>query len=230
MSFDQGHEPNWRPPPKERILKRMESITMQSYRPKIISDNRRKIEDLCRDLVVNNDHIHVVEQRIRAAINKGLSKEGHERASVKCYPTYVRYLPTGFERGKFLALDLGGTNFRVLVVDIGENKEFHMQSKIFAIPRAIMVGSSEDLFDHIADCLHIFVLEHELQEQKLPLGFTFSFPCKQEGLAKVSSCSAQMPSREISLDNLDRSSRAVSPTGPRGSSAREWRARTSWTC
>lgn len=33
-------------------------------------------------------------------------------ASVKCYPTYVRYLPTGEETGQFLALDLGGTNFR----------------------------------------------------------------------------------------------------------------------
>ena len=27
-----------------------------------------------RDLVVNNDHIHVVEQRMRAAIDQGLSQ------------------------------------------------------------------------------------------------------------------------------------------------------------
>ena len=80
------------------------------------------IEDLCRDLIVNNDHIHVVEQRLRAAINEGLSKEGHDQASVKCFPTYVQYLPSGNETGRFLALDLGGTNFRVLLVTIGENK------------------------------------------------------------------------------------------------------------
>ena len=77
------------------------------------------IEDLCRDLIVNNDHIHVVEQRLRAAINEGLSKEGHDQASVKCFPTYVQYLPSGNETGRFLALDLGGTNFRVLLVTIG---------------------------------------------------------------------------------------------------------------
>ena len=33
-------------------------------------------------------------------------------SSVKCFPTYVRHLPTGEETGRFLALDLGGTNFR----------------------------------------------------------------------------------------------------------------------
>ena len=97
----------------------MESITIQSYKPTIISENRRMIEDLCRDLIVNNDHIHVVEQRLRAAINEGLSKEGHDQASVKCFPTYVQYLPSGNETGRFLALDLGGTNFRVLLVTIG---------------------------------------------------------------------------------------------------------------
>ena len=34
------------------------------------------------------------------------------------FPTYVRSIPDGTERGDFLALDLGGTNFRVLWVQI----------------------------------------------------------------------------------------------------------------
>lgn len=86
----EGHCPNWRVPPKQRVLRRMESTTMTSYKPKIITENRRKIEDLCRDLIVNNDHIHVVEQRMRVAIEKGLDARSHENASIKCYPTYVR--------------------------------------------------------------------------------------------------------------------------------------------
>ena len=40
------------------------------------------------------------------------------------------------------------------------------------------------LFDHIAKCLSDFVHDRELGGEVLPLGFTFSFPCKQEGLAK----------------------------------------------
>eukprot|EP00095_Tigriopus_kingsejongensis_P011343 maker-scaffold383_size189472-snap-gene-0.30 protein:Tk11343 transcript:maker-scaffold383_size189472-snap-gene-0.30-mRNA-1 annotation:"hexokinase" len=180
----QGQNPNWRVPARDRILKRTESITLQSYRPKIISENRRKIEDLCRDLVVNNDHIHVVEQRLRQAINKGLDKDSHGTASVKCYATYVRHLPSGNETGRFLALDLGGTNFRVLLVTIGEAQQFNMESKIFSIPQKVMIGTGEELFDHIAACLHEFMVEYDIRDEKLPLGFTFSFPCKQVGLAE----------------------------------------------
>ena len=72
----------------------------------------------------------------------GLKKETHDAASVKCWPTYVRKLPTGQERGKFLALDLGGTNFRVLALELTEEKEFLMDSKIYAIPQNIMTGNT----------------------------------------------------------------------------------------
>ena len=106
-------------------------------------------------------------------------------SSVKCYPTYVNKLPTGKEQGRFLALDLGGTNFRVLLVEIGDNRSFSMDSKVFSIPTVIMTGTGDQLFDHIAKCLAEFVEENELEGESLPLGFTFSFPCKQEGLAKV---------------------------------------------
>ena len=43
------------------------------------------------------------------------------------------------EEGRFLALDLGGTNFRVLLITLGEN-EFHMESKIYAVSQEIMQG------------------------------------------------------------------------------------------
>ncbi len=59
---------------------------------------------------------------MRKAIEEGLSKKTHDKATVKCFPTYVQELPSGHECGKFLALDLGGTNFRVVVIDIGKDK------------------------------------------------------------------------------------------------------------
>ncbi|XP_049813824.1 hexokinase type 2-like [Schistocerca nitens] len=86
------------------------------------------------------------------------------------------------KRGKFLALDLGGTNFRVLVIHLSE-KHFDMKAKIFAIPQKIMVGTGTQLFDHIAECLVAFVKEHQLHTEVLPLGFTFSFPLMQKGLS-----------------------------------------------
>ena len=64
-----------------------------------------------------------MEQKMREAIDKGLRKETHSNSSVKCFPTYVRELPTGHECGKFLALDLGGTNFRVVLMEIGTDQK-----------------------------------------------------------------------------------------------------------
>lgn len=40
------------------------------------------------------------------------------------------------------------------------------------------------LFDHIAECLASFMKEHKVGGERLPLGFTFSFPCTQKGLTK----------------------------------------------
>ena len=64
-----------------------------------------------------------MEERLRQSFDKGLNKDTHKDASVKCFPTYVRDLPSGTEVGKFLALDLGGTNFRVVLVEIGLNEK-----------------------------------------------------------------------------------------------------------
>ena len=111
----------------------------------------RLIEDFIRDLMLNNDHIHVLEQKMRDAIKMGLTKEGHEDSSVKCFPTFVRELPNGKENGKFLSLDLGGTNFRVIFMELTAQKEFMMDSKIYAIPHSIMIGPGVGLFDHIAE-------------------------------------------------------------------------------
>ena len=51
------------------------------------------------------------------------------------------------ETGKYLALDLGGTNFRVLVVKIrtGLRKSVRMYNKIYAIPQEIMQGTGEEV-------------------------------------------------------------------------------------
>lgn len=116
-------------------------------------------------------------------LEKGLRKTTHDSAIVKCFITYVQDLPNGKERGKFLALDLGGTNFRVLIIKLGEN-HFDMQSKIYAIPQKIMTGTGEALFDHIAECLSDFMKDNNVYKERLPLGFTFSFPLKQLGLTK----------------------------------------------
>ncbi|XP_026468493.1 hexokinase type 2-like isoform X2 [Ctenocephalides felis] len=144
----------------------------------------RKIRERCNELVLSNEKLKEIMVRLDTEIQKGLSRKHHDSAIVKCFITYVQNLPNGEERGKFLALDLGGTNFRVLLITLGENREFQMASKIYAISESIMTGSGDQLFDHIADCLAKFIKEHKVEEETLPLGFTFSFPLKQISLTK----------------------------------------------
>ena len=83
---------------------------------------QQEIESILRSLVLDNYVLTLLEKRLRDAIEMGLREKTHAESSVKCFPTYVDELPTGKEHGKFLALDLGGTNFRVVLIDIAENK------------------------------------------------------------------------------------------------------------
>ena len=77
---------------------------------------------VCRELILDNYVLTILEKKLRDSMEMGLQEKTHNDSSVKCFPTYVEELPTGKEHGKFLALDLGGTNFRVVVIDIAENK------------------------------------------------------------------------------------------------------------
>lgn len=142
-----------------------------------------EVHDQCNELNLTDQQIKELMARLLADINKGLGKRTHHDSIVKCFVTYVQDLPNGKERGKFLALDLGGTNFRVLLIEL-DGHLFDMKSKIYAIPKNIMLGSGEQLFDHIAECLANFMKEHKVHKELLPLGFTFSFPLKQTGLTK----------------------------------------------
>ena len=45
------------------------------------------------------------------------------------------------ERGSFLALDLGGTNFRVLLITIKDGSQADMKSTIFAVSNKLMTGA-----------------------------------------------------------------------------------------
>lgn len=51
------------------------------------------------------------------------------------------------EKGDFLALDLGGTNFRVLLVRVrnGKRRGVEMHNKIYAIPQEVMHGTGDEV-------------------------------------------------------------------------------------
>lgn len=114
--------------------------------------------------------------------DNGLScnPELSHKSPVKMLVTYVRSTPNGTEEGDFYALDLGGTNFRVLLVKI-HDKKIEMSGKKFAMDDSLMKGTGSKLFGYIAECLAKFSNEHKVSSL-CSVGFTFSFPIDQKSL------------------------------------------------
>ena len=71
------------------------------------------------------------------------------------------------ETGEFLALDLGGTNFRVLLVTL-RGQEVKMDSKIFLIPQHIMLGSDVQVGTHRQTHWLQHVMEDRCRDQNTP--------------------------------------------------------------
>ncbi|XP_034286537.1 hexokinase-2-like isoform X1 [Pantherophis guttatus] len=147
-------------------------------------DQAQRVDKYLYHLRLSDDTLRDISERFRKEMEKGLGADTNPTASVKMLPTFVRSIPDGTEEGDFLALDLGGTNFRVLRVKVADNgsKKVEMENQIYDIPEELMRGSGTQLFDYIADCLANFMEQLQIKDRKLPLGFTFSFPCHQTKL------------------------------------------------
>uniref|UniRef100_A0A0K8V190 Phosphotransferase n=1 Tax=Bactrocera latifrons TaxID=174628 RepID=A0A0K8V190_BACLA len=145
----------------------------------------QRLKDFLKEFIISDSQLQELYKRFTSEIQKGLTLATHQQADIKCYMTYVQDLPTGDEMGNYLALDLGGTNFRVLRVSLQGHHEAQIDSKVYVVDKELMTGHGTKLFDHIANCLAEFVDEHALNDQHLPLGFTFSFPCVQVGLTEA---------------------------------------------
>lgn len=85
-------------------------------------------------------------------------------------------------------MDLGGTNFRVILVELeSSSTSVRMSAAKHPVSEALMIGPGEDLFNFMADRLRDFMQEHNLLggEHEHHLGFTFSFPTVQHSLASA---------------------------------------------
>ncbi len=107
-----------------------------------------------------------------------------KKSSLKMIPSYAD-ISNGREKGKFISLDLGGTNFRILLVELkGKGKIIKLSERKIVLERKYTRGRGEGLFDFIAGCIKDFIRAEAIDMQKkYALGFTFSFPVSQTGIA-----------------------------------------------
>nr|OQO24951.1 Hexokinase [Rachicladosporium sp. CCFEE 5018] len=137
----------------------------------------KRLEQL---FTVDTKKLKAITEHFISELDKGLSKEG---GSIPMNPTWCMGFPTGYETGTFLALDMGGTNLRVCEINLPEEKgEFDIIQSKYRMPEELKTGNADELWGYVADCLQQFIEYHHEGEKldKLPLGFTFSYPATQE--------------------------------------------------
>lgn len=146
-----------------------------------------KVSKIIEPLLLNDDKLRKIKQTFNSEIEAALNERP---SSLQCENTYIPELPNGSESGDFLALDLGGTNFRIMIVELKNSKIVFEHFKYYHIEDEIRVSDGAKIYDFLAECLfnflHIEAEVHQFLETRnlkyLPLGFTFSFPMKQHSL------------------------------------------------
>ncbi|URD93325.1 glucose homeostasis [Musa troglodytarum] len=108
----------------------------------------KELEERCATPV---GKLRQVADAMAVEMHAGLASEGGSK--LKMLISYVNNLPTGEETGLFYALDLGGTNFRVLRVQLGgkERRVLKQEFEEVSIPPLLMVGGSDVGEDVVAE-------------------------------------------------------------------------------
>lgn len=69
-----------------------------------------------------------------------------------------------------MALDLGGTNFRVILMHLKKGLVTDEIVKHYHIPDELRLGSGLKLFDFLAACISDFVHEYQVHDRVIPMG------------------------------------------------------------
>ncbi|MBP2641819.1 MAG: Hexokinase [Firmicutes bacterium] len=149
-----------------------------------MTDTQAVLQDMREELETDSNSLRKIsadfceEMKISAAGRK---------SSLQMLPSFLD-LPDGFETGRFLALDFGGTNVRAMLVELGNRSSAVLKQRSAPLrdpdgkyDYTAKDSSAEELFDFLARLVSS-VAEGELVYY---LGHTFSFPCHQTSLSQT---------------------------------------------
>ena len=148
---------------------------------------QKKLDHTIKELFIDEETILKATDEFLKSMDRGLNLKSNLKDSMPMIPSFVTSMPTGKEKGLFLAADLGGTNFRVCSVHLNGDHTFDLKQAKTPIPLDLMVNNSSDaLFYYLAEKISSFMEENhgDLSNDHVKLGFTFSFPIDQTALNK----------------------------------------------
>ncbi|EON64680.1 hypothetical protein W97_03913 [Coniosporium apollinis CBS 100218] len=107
-------------------------------------------------------------------------------------PSYNHTLPTGNERGTYLALDVGGSTFRVALVELcGKHKEWDKSMRMvkiesYRIDNTVRALKGHAFFDWMAERIAEVLEDAEIRKLRgstvLPMGMAWSFPVEETSI------------------------------------------------
>lgn len=157
----------------------MKDSTTKDHLQNLSPELQKELDHIRGLLTVSGDKLRAISDHFVTELEKGLSKKG---GNIPMIPVWVLDYPTGHEKGEYLAIDLGGTNLRVVFVTLKGNHEFDTTQTKYPLPDGIRVADADTLFLFVGECLQKFVKDHFPNgvDKPLPLGFTFSYPASQD--------------------------------------------------
>jgi hexokinase len=144
-----------------------------------------------------NDFMEMVEKAFRpptsrkrlSDLSEGLRKQfldSMEDNPLCMLPSYNHQLPSGDERGTFLALDVGGSTFRVALIELpGRGAETGQEARVlkratFKINNGVKQLKGVLFFDwmaeRIGETLSGQAEGHDMSDAPLSMGLAWSFP------------------------------------------------------
>lgn len=134
------------------------------------------------EFAVTADMLREIAGNLQTAIVDGLA--GKE-SPLKMLPSFLSQ-PDGGEQGEVVAIDFGGSNVRVLLVELDGRSGIHIRGR-----RAFSLKDPAGSYDYTsanADGNQLFdfiasqIADLTRLDRRYLLGHTFSFPCRQNGL------------------------------------------------
>ncbi|MGE5395190.1 MAG: hexokinase family protein [Candidatus Saccharibacteria bacterium] len=118
---------------------------------------------------LSNEQLIEIAGNLKQKIETGLEHDGTE---IKCLPTYIHPKKDGIS-GTATVFDLGGTNFRAAIVNIGEKPQIEGLEEKDITEMKAQQFTQKDLFNSQAEVIKQLDLP-----ANSPIGYCFSYPAR----------------------------------------------------
>ena len=176
-------------PPTLQEVSQTTRTPLHDVSPKM---TERTLESLAEE-VVQLFHAPVDDQKMLSMSSRMRRqyKNKLQHSSECMLPSYNHTLPTGQETGTYLALDLGGSTFRVALVEL-RGRQYRrsgiciIRMSVSPIDESIRRLEGTELFDWLSEKIENMLREGPeacgYDSEPLPVGLTWSFPIEQTSL------------------------------------------------